>query len=49
MYPVTKVIEKVMLPIGTKPVIDYLLDDALECEINKFIIIINKNKTTLKK
>ena len=29
MLPITKAIEKCMLPIGTRPVIDYVVQDVL--------------------
>ena len=47
MYPITKSIPKEMLPIGTIPVIDYILFDCYSAGIENIVFVINQNKTQL--
>ena len=44
MYPITKQIEKAMLPIRTTPAIDYIIKEALDVDVEKFIIVINEKQ-----
>ncbi|MFH1218762.1 MAG: sugar phosphate nucleotidyltransferase [Candidatus Peregrinibacteria bacterium] len=46
--PVTKSIPKEMLPIGTKPCIQYLVEEAIKSGIKEIIIVTNKNKPSIK-
>ncbi len=34
MLPITKAIEKCMLPIGTRPLVDYVVQDCLRAGID---------------
>lgn len=42
--PYTKAIPKEMLPILTKPVIQYVIEEALNSELSHFFIVTNRNK-----
>ena len=48
MYPITKQIEKAMLPIRTTPAIDYIIKEALDVDVEKFIIVINEKQYNIK-
>jgi len=45
--PATKASPKEMLPIVDKPMIQYAVEEALECGIDEFIIITGKNKRAI--
>jgi UTP--glucose-1-phosphate uridylyltransferase len=45
--PITKALPKEMLPIIDKPVIQYIVDEAIEAGIEEIIIIINENKSMI--
>lgn len=45
--PATKASPKEMLPIVDKPLIQYGVEEAVECGIDKFIIITGKNKRAI--
>ena len=45
--PATKVIPKEMLPVVDKPVIQYLVEEAVEAGIETIIFVINKNKHSI--
>lgn len=45
--PQTKVIPKEMVPLGNKPAIQYIIEEALEAGIHDFSIIANKDKQAL--
>ena len=47
--PVTKAIEKCMLPIGNRPVVDYVVQDAILAGITDFYFVVNKADTQLEK
>lgn len=47
MLPITKAIEKCMLPVGTRPVIDYIVQDVLAAGIHDIYFIVSKDKTQL--
>lgn len=49
LYPITKVIEKTMLPLLNKPVIDYILDEAIAAGLKNFYIVINNNQYNIKR
>ena len=36
MLPITKAIEKCMLPVGKRPIIDYVVQDCLAAGIREF-------------
>jgi len=46
--PVTKSVAKELLPVYSKPLIHYAIDEALSCEINEFVIVKNKYKESIK-
>jgi len=41
--PITKTIQKEMLPILSKPIIDYLVDECINAGIEEIIFIVNEN------
>ena len=41
--PITKTIQKEMLPVLNKPMIDYVIDDCIKAGIQEFYIIINQH------
>ena len=41
--PITKTIQKEMLPILSKPIIDYLVDDCVNAGIEEIIFVVNEN------
>lgn len=45
MLPITKAIEKCMLPIGTRPVIDYVVRDLIEAGINDIYFVVGEQST----
>ena len=40
MLPITKAIEKCMLPVGTRPVIDYVVQDVLKAGIKDIYFVV---------
>lgn len=46
--PVTKAVEKSMLPIGNRPLIDYVVRDCILAGITDIFIVINKNDSQIK-
>jgi len=46
--PATKAIPKEMLPIGSKPLIQYAVEEALSCDISDMVMIISKYKGAVK-
>ena len=47
MYPVTKVIPKEMLPLMNKPIIQHIIEDAVESGIREFLVVINPGKEAI--
>ena len=45
--PLTKVIEKCMLPIGNRPLIDYIVGDCLKAGISEFIFVVSEQSNQL--
>lgn len=45
--PITKTIEKCMLPIGNRPIIDYVVQDCLKAGIEEFIFIVGEQSNQL--
>lgn len=45
--PLTKVIEKCMLPIGNRPLIDYIVEDCLKAGIDEFIFVVSEQSNQL--
>lgn len=48
MLPVTKSIQKELLPILTKPTIDYVVDDCIKAGIQEFIIVVNSLESQIR-
>lgn len=48
MLPITKSIPKEMLPVGTKPMIQYSVEEAITAGIKRICIIINEKKTVIR-
>lgn len=45
--PLTKAIEKCMLPIGNRPIIDYVVQDCINAGINEIIFVVGETSTQL--
>lgn len=45
--PITKSIEKCMLPIGNRPLVDYVVQDCLDAGITELIFIVSEQSTQL--
>lgn len=45
--PITKSIEKCMLPIGNRPIVDYVVQDCLAAGINELIFIVGEDSNQL--
>lgn len=45
--PITKTIEKCMLPIGNRPLVDYVVQDCLKAGINELIFVVGEDSTQL--
>jgi len=45
MLPITKAIEKCMLPIGTRPVIDYIVQDVIKAGITDIYFVVGEQST----
>ncbi|MBB3113689.1 UTP--glucose-1-phosphate uridylyltransferase [Paenibacillus phyllosphaerae] len=45
--PVTKTIPKEMFPIGGRPAIDYVVQEAVQAGIEEILIILSRNKTEI--
>ncbi len=47
MLPITKAIEKCMLPVGTRPVIDYVVQDVIKAGIKDIYFVVGEQSTQL--
>lgn len=45
--PITKTIEKCMLPIGNRPLVDYVVQDCLKAGINELIFVVGEGSSQL--
>lgn len=45
--PVTKVVPKALLPIGNKPIIHYLVEEAIESGIEEVVIVISPGQSAI--
>lgn len=45
--PLTKAIEKCMLPIGNRPLIDFVVQDCMAAGISEFIFVVSEQSTQL--
>lgn len=46
--PITKAVEKNMMPIGNRPVIDYVVDDLIRAGITDIIFVVGENSAQLR-
>jgi UTP--glucose-1-phosphate uridylyltransferase len=49
MRPVTELIPKELLPIGTKPMIQYAIEDLITSGINDIFVVLNRSKELLRR
>ncbi|HEY1085127.1 MAG TPA: sugar phosphate nucleotidyltransferase [Candidatus Saccharimonadales bacterium] len=47
MLPITKAIEKCMLPVGTRPVVDYIVQDVLKAGVTDIYFVVAEHATQL--
>lgn len=47
MLPITKSIEKSMLPVGTRPVIDYVVQDVIEAGIKDIYFVVGEQSSQI--
>ena len=47
--PVTKAVEKCMLPVGNRPVVDYVVQDCIRAGITEIFFVVNKGDSQLEK
>lgn len=45
--PITKAIDKAMLPVGNRPIVDYVVRDCIKAGINEIFFIVNKGSYQL--
>lgn len=45
--PITKAVEKCMLPVGNRPIVDYVVRDCIKAGITEIYFVINKGSTQL--
>ena len=48
-FPITKVIDKAMMPIGNRPVIDYVVEQCVEAGIKKLVFVVSTDDSLIKK
>lgn len=49
MLPITKAVEKYMLPVGTRPVIDYVVQDIIAAGVRDIYFIVGEDSTQLER
>jgi UTP--glucose-1-phosphate uridylyltransferase len=47
-FPVTKAVQKEMLPLLSKPIIDYLVDDCIKAGVEEIIFVVNENNDQIR-
>ncbi len=47
MLPITKSIEKCMLPVGTRPVIDYVVQDVIKAGVKDIYFVVGEQSTQI--
>lgn len=47
MLPITKAIEKCMLPIGTRPIVDYIVQDCIAAGIKDIYFVVGEQSTQI--
>ena len=48
MLPLTKVLPKELWPLGTKPILQHILDECFEAGVQEVIFVISKKKNVIK-
>jgi len=46
--PITKAIEKCMLPVGNRPIVDYVVRDCIKAGITEIFFVVNRGSTQLR-
>ncbi len=49
MLPITKSIEKCMLPVGTRPVIDYIVQDVVRAGVKDVYFVVGEQSTQVRR
>lgn len=49
MFPITKVIEKAMLPIGRRPTIDYIVRECAAAGVQEIAIVVRRGSTQIQR
>lgn len=49
MFPITKVVEKAMLPIGRRPTIDYIVRECAAAGVEEIAIVVRKGSTQMQR
>ncbi|WUS98902.1 sugar phosphate nucleotidyltransferase [Streptomyces sp. NBC_00708] len=49
MFPITKVVEKAMLPIGRRPTIDYIVRECAAAGVEEIAIVVRKGSTQIQR
>ena len=47
--PITKAVEKCMMPIGNRPAVDYIVQDAIAAGIRDIYFVVNKDDTQIER
>lgn len=47
LLPLTKSQPKEMLPVGGKPVVQYVVDELIQCQVNQFVFVTGPDKTAI--
>lgn len=48
MFPVTKSVSKEMLPLGNRPIVDYIVEDCLEAGVERIIFVVRPAQTQIR-
>lgn len=48
LYPLTKAIPKELIPLGRKPVLEHIVDEAVAAGITEILFVISQEKTAIK-
>jgi UTP--glucose-1-phosphate uridylyltransferase len=47
--PITKAIEKCMLPVGNRPIVDYVVEDCIKAGVTEFFFVVGEEFAQLKR
>ncbi|MCL5104509.1 MAG: sugar phosphate nucleotidyltransferase [Armatimonadetes bacterium] len=48
LYPLTKAIPKELIPLGRKPVLQHVVEEAVDCGITDILFVISEDKTAIR-